>query len=410
MTAAPVREPAARRASPAWWIGVSIVLVAANLRPAVVAVSPLLEEIRAVERLSGTAAGVLTALPVLCFGLLAPAAPRLAARFGIERSLLGALVVLCLGFALRIVDATAALFGGTVLVGAAIAIGNVLLPALIKRDFAHRAGLMTGLYTMAISAGGGLAAGLTVPVARAAGLGWHGAVGAWGLFALAALLVWSPRGFGAQHRPDAAETASPGGLWRNALAWQVTAFMGLQSLSFYAAAAWLPAIFVSRGADPTTAGWLLSLASGVGIVSSLVTPVIAARMRTQTAAVLAATGTSALGLLGILLLPGAEVVSMAVLGFGQGASLALALTLIVLRAPDGAHASQLSGMAQSVGYTVAATGPFLLGAVHDLTQTWTVPLVLLLALFLPQALCGGLAGRARFVVRRARDVRLTRPG
>jgi CP family cyanate transporter-like MFS transporter len=401
VTATVVREPTTRRASPTWWIGVSIVLVAANLRPAVVAVSPLLEEIRAVERLSGTAAGVLTALPVLCFGLLAPAAPRLAARFGIERTLLGALVVLCLGFAVRIVDATAALFAGTILVGGAIAVGNVLLPGLIKRDFAHRTGLMTGLYTMAISAGGGLAAGLTVPVARAAGLGWHGALGAWGLFALVALLVWSPQAWGTQHRPRP-DSGSPGGLWRNAVAWQVTGFMGLQSLGFYAGGAWLPAVFVSRGADPTTAGWLLSLASGVGIVGSLVAPVVAARMRAQTAAALAATGVSALGLLGVLLLPGAEIVSMAVLGLGQGAALAIALTVIVLRAPDGAHATQLSGMAQSVGYVLAATGPFMLGALHDLTDSWTVPLVVLLALYAPQALSGALAGRERFVARRRR--------
>jgi CP family cyanate transporter-like MFS transporter len=399
MTATVVPETTTRRASPAWWIGVSIVLVAANLRPAVVAVSPLLEEIQAVERLSGTAAGVLTALPVLCFGLLAPVAPRLAARFGIERTLFGALVVLCLGIALRIVDATAALFAGTVLVGGAIAVGNVLLPGLIKRDFAHRTGLMTGLYTMAITAGGGLAAGLTVPVARAAGLGWHGALGAWGLFALVALLVWSPQAHGAQHRPRQ-ESGSPGGLWRNALAWQVTAFMGLQSLCFYAAAAWLPAVFVSRGADAAAAGWLLSLANGVGIAGSLVAPVVAARLRAQTAVAVAATGVTALGLLGTLLLPGAEIVSMAVFGIGQGAAIGTALTLIVLRAPDGAHASQLSGMAQSMGYLLAASGPFMLGALHDLTDSWTVPLVVLLALLAPQALSGGLAGRERFVARR----------
>jgi CP family cyanate transporter-like MFS transporter len=399
MTATVVPETTTRRASPAWWIGVSIVLVAANLRPAVVAVSPLLEEIQAVERLSGTAAGVLTALPVLCFGLLAPVAPRLAARFGIERTLFGALVVLCLGIALRIVDATAALFAGTVLVGGAIAVGNVLLPGLIKRDFAHRTGLMTGLYTMAITAGGGLAAGLTVPVARAAGLGWHGALGAWGLFALVALLVWSPQAHGAQHRPRQ-ESGSPGGLWRNALAWQVTAFMGLQSLCFYAAAAWLPAVFVSRGADAAAAGWLLSLANGVGIAGSLVAPVVAARLRAQTAVAVAATGVTALGLLGTLLLPGAEIVSMAVFGIGQGAAIGIALTLIVLRAPDGAHASQLSGMAQSMGYLLAASGPFMLGALHDLTDSWTVPLVVLLALLAPQALSGGLAGRERFVARR----------
>jgi CP family cyanate transporter-like MFS transporter len=144
----------------------------------------------------------------------------------------------------------------------------------------------------------------------------------------------------------------------------------------------------------------LSLANGVGIAGSLVAPVVAARLRAQTAVAVAATGVTALGLLGTLLLPGAEIVSMAVFGIGQGAALGIALTLIVLRAPDGAHASQLSGMAQSMGYLLAASGPFMLGALHDLTDSWTVPLVVLLALLAPQALSGGLAGRERFVARR----------
>ncbi|WP_214365330.1 CynX/NimT family MFS transporter [Pseudonocardia sp. H11422] len=393
----PVTAPPAVRRSATWWVGVTIVLVACNLRPGVVAVSPLLEEIRAAAGLSATAAGVLTALPVLCFGLLAPVAPRLARRFGIERALLGALLTLCAGIALRVIDSTAALFAGTVLVGGAIAIGNVLLPGLIKRDFAHRAGLMTGLYTMAISAGGALAAGLTVPVARAAGLDWRGALGMWGLFAGAAIMVWLT-----QLRRDDHRIVNGGditGLWRDPVAWQVTAFMGLQSLSFYASGAWLPTLFVERGADPSTAGWMLSLASFVGIATSLLTPMLADRMRRQSGLAFAATGVSAAGLLGVLTVPGAEWVSMAVLGLGQGAAISLALTLIVLRAPDGAHAAQLSGMAQSVGYVLAAAGPFAVGALHDLTGSWTIPLVVLALLLAPQGLVGAAAGRDRLVGR-----------
>lgn len=382
---------------PTWWIGVGVVLVAANLRPAVVGVSPLLAEIRATGGLSGTAAGVLTALPVLCFGLLAPFAPRLARRTGIERALLIALVLLIIGFGVRSLDSVVALFSGTVLVGAAIATGNVLLPALIKRDFAHRTGLMMGLFSMSISAGGALAAGITVPVERAAGLDWRAALGLWGLFALLALVCWLPqvRGGGT----TVMGTARVAGLTRSPLAWQVTAFMGLQSLGYYAAASWLPAVFVERGFDASAAGLLLSLSSVTGIVGGLVTPVLAARLPRQRLLAAGLTATAALGLLGVLTLPGAEVVSMAVLGLGQGAALGLALTFMALRAPDAAHASQLSGMAQSVGYTVAAAGPFAVGALHDLTGTWTVPLVVLLVLFVPQAVVGVFAGRNRLVGR-----------
>lgn len=393
MTATALATPSTR--TPTWWIGVGVVLIAANLRPAVVGVSPLLAEIRATGGLSGTAAGVLTALPVLCFGLLAPFAPRLARRTGIERALLVALVLLVVGFGVRSLDSVVALFAGTVLVGAAIAAGNVLLPALIKRDFAHRTGLMMGLFSMSISAGGALSAGITVPVARAAGLDWRAALGLWGLFALLALLCWLPQ-VRAGGRPvlGAARVA---GLTRSPLAWQVTAFMGLQSLGYYAAASWLPAVFVERGFDASAAGLLLSLSSLTGIVGGLVAPVLAARFPRQRLLAAGLTAVAALGLLGVLALPGAEAVSMGVLGLGQGAALGLALTFMALRAPDAAHASQLSGMAQSVGYTVAAAGPFAMGALHDLTGTWTVPLVVLLLLFVPQGLAGVLAGRNRLV-------------
>jgi CP family cyanate transporter-like MFS transporter len=390
-------QPAATRSrGSAWWFGVAIVLVAANLRPAVVGVAPLLSEIQASEGLSGAGAGVLTALPVLCFGLLAPAAPRLARRFGIERALLGALVVLCAGFLVRTGSSVAALFAGTALVGAGIAIGNVLLPGLVKRDFAHRTGLMTGMYTMAISAGGALAAGITVPVARAAGLDWRAALGAWGLFAVVAVLFWLQQ-LRRVDRRTGAGGARVVGLHRDPMAWQVTAFMGLQSLGFYAAAAWLPAVFVDRGFDPAAAGWLLSLASFVGLAGAMASPVLATRFRRQRLLAAGLTGVAALGLLGVLVLPGAEPVAMAVLGVGQGAALGLALTLMALRSPDAAHASQLSGMAQSIGYVVAASGPFAVGALHDVTGTWTVPLLLLLVLFVPQGIVGVLAGRDRFV-------------
>lgn len=384
------------RARTTWWFAAAIVLVAANLRPAVVGVAPVLPEIQRSLGLSATASGVLTALPVLCFGLLAPAAPRLARRFGIGRTLLGALVLIALGLAVRSSGPTATLFAGAVLVGSAIAIGNVLLPGLIKRDFPHRTGSMTGIYSMAISAGGALAAGTTVPVARALGMDWRGALGFWSLFALVALLCWLPHVRWVD-RARGMREVHVRSLWRSPLAWQVTAFMGLQSLGFYATAAWLPVIFVDRGFDPATAGWLLALASIVGLSGSMAAPMLATRLRQQRAVAAGLTAVAALGLLGVLLLPGAEIVSMALLGVGQGAALGLSLTLMVLRSPDAAHAAQLSGMAQCVGYIGAATGPFAVGALHDLTGSWTVPILLLLGVFLAQATMGALAGRDRLV-------------
>jgi MFS transporter, CP family, cyanate transporter len=391
--------PPTRSRVPAWWIGVAIVLVAANLRPAVVGVAPVLSQIQAGEQLSGTAAGVLTALPVLCFGLLAPAAPRLARRIGIERALLVALVVLSVGFVVRSSGSLVALYAGTVLLGSAIAVGNVLLPSLIKRDFAHRTGVMTGLYTMAISGGAALAAGITVPVAQAAGLEWRGALAVWVLFAVLAILCWVPH---VRRAPRPARTGGPrvGGLWRDALAWQVTVYMGLQSLSYFAVTAWLPAVLIDRGFDAAAAGWMLALASVAGIAGATVAPVLATRGPRQRGLAAGITALAGLGLLGVFAVTGIEVVAVVLLGVGQTAALGYALTLVALRAPDAAHAAQLSSMAQSVGYVVAAAGPFAFGALHDATGGWSVPALLLGAVLLVQGAAGVLAGRDRLVRRR----------
>jgi CP family cyanate transporter-like MFS transporter len=387
---------ASTRPSSRWtvvWFALAIVLVAANLRPAVVGMAPLLAAVQAGAGLSATAAGVLSALPVLCFGLLAPVAPLLARRVGIERALLIALVVLCLGFAVR---SGVSLFVGTVLAGSAIAIGNVLLPSLVKRDFAARTGLMTGLYTMALAGGAALAAGVTVPVSRALGLDWRGGLAMWGLFAVLALLCWLPQ-VRRSARPARSAAARPRGLWRDPLAWQVTVYMGLQSLSFFAVTAWLPAVLAARGFDPAAAGWMLSLLSGAGIVGATVAPVLAARTRSQRGVVVIATALAAVGLFGLVAVPGPEVVWVVLLGIGQNAALGIALTLVGVRAPDAERAAQLSGMAQSVGYVVAAAGPFAMGLLHDLTGGWTVPLLMLLGLLAVQGVAGVLAGRDRLV-------------
>ncbi|MHA7617211.1 CynX/NimT family MFS transporter [Cellulosimicrobium cellulans] len=378
---------------------VAIVLAALNLRPAVVAISPVLGEIRTDLGLSATAAGVLTTLPVLCFGLLAPLAPVLARRWGLERALFVSLVLLCVGFGLRLVPSTAGLFAGTVVAGCAIGLGNVLLPALIKRDFADRIGLMTGLYSMALSGGAALAAGLTLPVASAAGLDWRGALATWGVLAVLGAIVWVPRAL----RPDPAGTVTfgPGtgpaaarsAVWRSPLAWAVTVVMGMQSLSFYAVNAWLPEIMVALGRTPEAGGWLLALCNLAGIVGSFVTPVLAGRMPRQRGIGLVLVVLVGSGLLGLAVAPGAAALWVVLVGLGQGGGISLALTLMALRARDAAHTSELSGMAQSAGYLLAATGPLGLGLAHDVTGAWTLPLLLLVAAAAVQGVAVWLAGR-----------------
>ncbi|MEW2529601.1 MFS transporter [Streptomyces sp. NPDC047071] len=385
----------------ALYLGLGVVLLALNLRPALVAVSPLADVIRDDSGMSATATSLLTALPLLCFGLLAPVAPGLGRRFGMERALLGTMALICAGTALRMVDSVIALFAGTVVIGAGIAVANVLLPGLIKRDFPGRAGLMTGLYSMSLFGGAALAAGVTLPVRDASGMDWRTTLACWGALALLALVVWLPQVRSRTRVAAAAarQAAHPvRGLWRSPLAWQVTAYMGLQSLNYYAAAAWLPTLLQDSGMSAGDAGWMLSFSALLGITGSFVTPVIVGRRLSS--ALLSTLGAllCAAGYAGLLAAPvGGAYVWMSLLGLGQGAAISLALLFIVQRAPDARHVAQLSSMAQCFGYVLAATGPAILGAVHDASHDWTIPVAVLLVLLVPQVVVGVGAARDRHV-------------
>ncbi|WP_405744460.1 CynX/NimT family MFS transporter [Streptomyces sp. NBC_01525] len=400
-TPEPAAVPTGRRAL---YLGLGVVLLALNLRPALVAVSPLAGTIRDDSGMSAAATSLLTTLPLLCFGLLAPVAPRLGRLLGMERSLLGTMALIGAGTALRLVDSVVALFAGTVVIGAGIAVANVLLPGLIKRDFPARAGLMTGLYSMSLFGGAALAAGVTVPVQRAAGLSWQATLACWGALAVVALVCWLPQ-VGTRTRVPAGAAGAAAhpvrGLWRSPLAWQVTGYMGLQSLSYYAAAAWLPTVLQDAGMSAGDAGWMLSYSSLLGIAGSFLAPVIVGRrLRAGTLAAVSAL-LCAVAFAGLLATPaGGAYAWMTLLGLGQGGAISLALLFIVERAPDARHTAQLSSMAQCFGYILAATGPAVLGAVHDTAGSWTVPLTLLLVLLVPQIAAGFGAARPLHVAGR----------
>lgn len=381
---------------------VAVLLIALNLRPAVVAVSPLVAQIRADLGISSAVAGLVTTLPVLCFGLLAPVAGRLARRVGLETTLLAALLVLTAGILVRLAPSLVALLAGSLLAGVAIAIGNTLMPVVVKRDFPHRTGAMTGAYSTMISAGGALSAAVMVPIEQATGLGWRPALALWAIGAGLAIVLWSPWVLRARRAAAAAPPVTPAapvrGLWNSPLAWQVTLLMGLQSLQFYAFTAWAPTLFVERGRTPAEAGLLLSLTGLASLVTSAVTPVLATRRPTQFHLVGLLVGLWVVGYLGLLLAPdGTAALWMVIIGLGQGVGISLGLTLITLRSPDAAHTSELSGMAQGVGYVVAAAGPFALGAIRDLTGGWTWPVVTLLVMLVPLAVAGFGAARNRHV-------------
>ena len=358
-----------------------ILLLAANLRPALTGVAPLIGQIRTDSGVSNGMAGLLTTLPLLAFGLLSPVAPRLARRFGMERTVLASLLVLAVGIVLRSAGAVEALFLGTVILGAAIVVGNVLLPGLVKREFPERAGLMTSAYSAALGISAALAAGVSVPIMQLTGASWRTSLALWALPALAAAVAWLPQ-LRRGDRPANASvgTSRVGGLWRSPLAWQVTLFMGLQSLAYYVALTWLPEILQEEGMSAARAGWMLALTQAVAIMTMFLAPVIAGRRPSQRGVAVAAVALSGAGTLGLLVAGStASTLWVVLLGFGQGACFSLALTFFALRASDSEHAAALSGMAQSVGYLLAALGPSLFGVLRDVTHAWKIPLALLLA-------------------------------
>jgi len=378
---------------------VAILLISLNLRPAITAVGPLVSEIRLDTGLSSSAIGLLTTLPVLGFGLISVLTPLFTRRIGTEGTMLLALTLLTGGIFLRIHPSILALYSGTILLGIGIALGNVLLPGIVKKQFPEKAGAMTGLYSAALGVGAAVASGASVPLSETYGLGWRWALGVWGLLAFVALIFWLPqmrinipiilkKGFRQSLRQ----------LGSSKLAWHVAIFMGVQSLSFYTLIAWLPDILIYRGMSAGEAGWQLALMQGVGITSTLIFPAWASRIKEQKKPVIVLVIIEFIALIG-LSVPSIGYISVwvALMGFGLGGSFGLALLLIVLRSRSTTSANELSGMSQSVGYTLAATGPVLFGAIFDWFDNWMFPIGFLFIIALIKLWSGLGAGRDEYV-------------
>lgn len=357
-----------------------MVLVGLNLRPALSSLAPLLTRIQQDTGLSALAIGALTTLPVLCLGLFAPMAPWLAKRLGAERTLSFALLLLAVGLLLRGVPLSPLLFAGTLLVGAAIGVAGALLPALVKREMAAGADLMTGVYTMALCLGGALGAGLSIPLTDALG-GWQLGLASWSLLAVLALVGWQTLMPRRTVGVTVADTAgSMRALLSQPLAWQVMLMMGFQSSLAYIVFGWLPTLLVTRGYSEADAGWMMGASVMCQLLSALLAPWLARLGRDQRPALLVVLGCIAAGIWLLLLGPLEwRWVGVVLLGLGQGGSFSLALTLIVLRSGTSRLAGKLSGLTQGGGYTLAALGPLGVGVMlHFEAGLGRITVVLLL--------------------------------
>jgi CP family cyanate transporter-like MFS transporter len=374
-----------------------IVLVALNLRPAVVAVGPLLRQIQDDLGLSGVAAGALTTLPVLFFGSFGLVAPLFRRNLRGEFLLVTSMALLVVALLARIIPAQAALFGGALLAGIAISIGNIAVPSIIKRDHPQAITTVTALYTVAITVGAAVSSSVVVPMEHAMHSGWRPPLVLLAAPAAVAGIAWLPRLRGAAAATLPPEGGSPR-VWRSALAWQVTGFMGTQSLLAYVTSGWLPTICQDRGLSEAAGGYALGLTSLLQAVGAFLVPVIERRLRDQRPLVALVGLLCMVGYAGIVWAPvGTIWVWIVVLGLGQGIGFATALSFIGLRASDAHVTAQLSGMSQGLGYFIAGLGPLAVGAMHDATHGWSAPAVFLLVISAVMLVPGFGAGRMRTI-------------
>lgn len=359
----------------------ALLLVALTLRAALASIPPLVPTIEADLGLSGAAAGALTTLPVLCMGLFAPPAHRMAQRFGREAAIAVALVLLLAGFALRLAGSfTPTLFLAVLLGGIGIAVAGTVLPGVVKEFFPERSGTVTGFYLAGMMVGATAASALAVPLATVLG-SWQASIASWGVLAVVALAAWLPVVRKVNEREgEEAEAGTHGLPWRSRTAWLVAAYLTMNSVLFYSLLAWIAPAYESFGWTGERAGLLLAEFSVVQLVSALTIPLAAARMPDRRPLFGLVVGLAVVGLVAVTWVPmGAPWVWIAILGYGLGGGFTLGLALLVDYAPDPTQSAGLSAMAFLASYSIAAAGPLLLGALRDVTGGFRVPFLLLLA-------------------------------
>lgn len=384
----------------------AVLFIAFNLRPAITSVGPLIGIIRDDVGFANWNIALLTSLPLIAFMLISPIAPKLANKLTSERALMLGLFVLIIGISLRSISMIVFLFFGTFLIGFGIAICNVLLPSVIKDKFPHKVAIMTSLYTASMTFFATVASGASIPLANGVDLGWQFSLLVWVVPAVIGLVLWfiivtKNRSI---HKDtsiyDKQNTTTNGhSIWKEPLAWQVAIFMGLQSFIFYVMVSWLPEILQFYGMGKTGAGFMLSYFQLIGIPVSFMIPMVATKMKNQRTLVLTVNSLFIIGLISLLISQSLTVMMIAttLLGIASSSNFALALTFLSIRAKHAKDAAELSGMAQSVGYCVAAFGPILLGLLFDVTQDWKYPLYVLVAVMIVIIYFGQYAGKNRYV-------------
>ena len=381
-----------------WLLIIGVILVGANLRVPLTSAGALVSFIRDDFGISNALAGAITTLPLIAFALLSPFAPKIANKIGMERTIAISLALLIIGILIRSAGAIELLFTGTLLVGLGIAVGNVLIPGIIKMNFPFKIGLMTGLYAIVMNVFGALGSGLSIPIATSGSFGWRGSLVIWSGLALITLLIWLPQLMKKHDTKKKINNQKIGGMLRSPLAWKITVFMGAQSLIFYTLITWLPTILTANGYDIHLAGWGVFIFQFASIPFTFIIPVIADRMKNQVMLAFVSSGLILAGIIGLLAgLSELSILWVVFLGIGNGSAFSLSMMFFTLRTKDGYEAAELSGMAQSLGYLLAAVGPVLVGGLQDITGSWTLPLSMMALFAIVMLIMGVASGKNKQV-------------
>ena len=376
---------------------IGILFIAANLRAPLTSVGPLVSLIRDNLHISNTLAGTITSLPLFAFALFSPLIPGMARKFGTEVCFFGSVIILTLGILLRSYAGSFSLFLGTAIIGLAISASNVLMPSLIKKEFPNQVGVMTGLYSVSMSIFAALASGISIPLAVNSGLGWAGALKIWAVLSFISIIIWIPQlrknskmavdNMAADTLEEVNKTNNIDeptmkevSIWKSSLAWQVTIYMGLQSMIFYCIVTWLPSILIQQGMTSSQAGWMLSIMQLALIPTIFFCSILAGHTSSQHSLVMVGSLCIIIGFLGLLLVHGfkSTILWIILLGIGGGFTFSLSMMFFNLRTNNANEAARLSGMAQSIGYVLAAFGPMFFGYLHDATNNWRMPLITLI--------------------------------
>lgn len=372
---------------------VAVLVTAMCLRAPITAIAPLFEYIQLDLSLSTTSIGLLTTLPLVAFAVAAPISARLSMRYGARRCVFIALLLLAISIVIRSTGSPLALFVATLLIGLAIAVANVLLPSIIKREYPNNVGPVTAMYVLCMTAAAGIYSIFVVPLAQLSGWNWQSALLVAIVLPVAGAMLWLPKlgegSTGVQKAAPVRDTA----IWKSTIAWAVTLYFGLTVFVHYAAIAWLPAVLKDTGHSLTQAGVLHGWMQFAGAIPGLALMPLLHRLKDQRLLAVLSPALAVVGLIGLIVSPQWSLIWVIVIGIGLGAAFVLGLAFIGLRSSSTDQAASLSGMTQGIGYLLAALAPILIASIHSLAQSWTPPLVVLVLLSAIMCAFGLVAGR-----------------